>query len=284
MSLLVFMYHRVLPQQHPEAVSVTDFNYQLDYLQEKFHILTPAECLDYIKGIPLPLKNNKHFAALTFDDGWADNLFFATDILKERNLQAMMAVSAGFAHKGDIRTSLDDETLFRPIEESAVAARAGNKDSYLNESELRYLQNSGVWSLEAHGTQHMLGNRKKSVLAAPQGESIEEFERNLRKDILNSRNYLDNLTGKVGKVFFWPYGHYSNQAAQIVKECGYDIQFSVFKGSCKFRDKRLVLPRIGVSRTPKLRKNSIVFSNIVLEKLHGLFHTEKVCFDDFYME
>ena len=117
----------------------------------------------------------------------------------------------------------------------------------------------------------------------PQGESIEEFERNLRKDILNSRNYLDNLTGKVGKVFFWPYGHYSNQAAQIVKECGYDIQFSVFKGSCKFRDKRLVLPRIGVSRTPKLRKNSIVFSNIVLEKLHGLFHTEKVCFDDFYM-
>lgn len=283
MPLLVFMYHRVLPEPHPEAVDLPLFRRQLDYMQENFQLLTPDECCRYIRD-GIVLAGKKCCAALTFDDGWADNLFYATDELKKRGLQAMMAVSAGFAHSGSVRETIDRETLLRPIEKSAASARAGDPASYLNEAELKMLMGSGVWSLEAHGTRHMTGSLGKSVLAAPQGESDAEFAEKLRADILNSRRYLDNLTGRTGKVFFWPYGHYSNPAAQIVRECGYDIQFSVYKGACKPADRRLVLPRIGVSRWKKFHKNSIVFRNALLEKLHGLFHTEKVCFDDFYQE
>ena len=283
MSLCVFMYHRILPSPHPEAVALPQFQHQLDFLQKHFDILTPNEVFDYIHNGKVPRKN-RNYAALTFDDGWADNLFYATDELKKRGLQAMMAVSAGFAHKGEIRSGLEESALRRPTEAAAAAARAGNPENYLSEDELKYLISTGVWSLENHGVRHYLGSKRKSVLAAPQGEEKEAFLEKLRIDILSSRAYLDELTGRRGRIFFWPYGHYSTPAAEVVQECGYDIQFSVYKGACRPKDKRLVLPRIGVSRCKKLHKNSFVFSHAILEKLHGLFHVEQVCFDDFYQD
>ena len=144
------------------------------------------------------------------------------------------------------------------------------------------LSDSGRWFLAAHGTRHFTGCRGKSILCAPQQDSVEIFEKNLREDILNCRAKLDDLTGRTGRVFFWPYGHYSGRAAQIAKECGYDLQFSVYKGACKADDPRLVLPRIGVSRWKKFRKNCIVFRNPLLSAIRSLFSSEQVCFDDLY--
>lgn len=283
MTLCVFMYHRVLPTQHPEAVALPQFKQQLDFLQTNFDILTPDELFSYIHEGKVP-RGNRRYAALSFDDGWVDNLLFATDELKQRGLQAMMAVSAGFAHTGTIRKELEESVLYRSIDEAAAAARAGNPENYLSEEELKHLISTGVWSLENHGVRHYLGSKRKSILAAPQDENDAAFLENLRADILKSREYLDNLTGKRGRIFFWPYGHYSTPAAKVVQECGYDIQFSVYKGACHPGDKRLVLPRIGVSRFRKLRKNSFVFSHAILEKIHNLFHVEQVCFDDFYQD
>ena len=284
MSLLVFMYHRVLPEPHPEAVDTALLQRQLDYLQSKFRMLTPAEVCAYLRDGVVPGRASAPCAALTFDDGWLDNLLYATPILKERGLSAMLAVSAGYLSDGPVRESESPEVLRRSMREAMQAAAAGDLRSYANRAELLAMRDSGVWSLEAHGTRHMLGARGKSVLCGPQGESPEEFAAALRTDVLNSRAKLKELTGKDGRVFFYPYGHYSNPAAEIVRECGYDIQFSVFKGACRPKDKRLVLPRIGVSRWKKFRKNSIVFGNPLLAALRKLFHAEKVCFDDFYPE
>ena len=103
-AVVVFMYHRVLPEPHPEAVDLPLFRRQLDYLQENFNILTPEETYLYLRDGTVPT-GSRRCAALSFDDGWADNLFFATEELKKRNLQAMMAVSAGFAHDGELRGS-----------------------------------------------------------------------------------------------------------------------------------------------------------------------------------
>ena len=91
--LTMLMYHRILPQEHPEAVSVPMFRRQLDYLQRHYQILAPEEVLDYVHGrlrdAPRP------YAALSFDDGWLDNWLFATEILKARGLRATLAMTAG---------------------------------------------------------------------------------------------------------------------------------------------------------------------------------------------
>lgn len=283
MSLLVFMYHRILPEPHPEAVCTDLFRRQLDYLQSKFRVLSPEETVAYLRGGTLPSgKNARPFAALTFDDGWTDNLLYADPILKERGLSAMMAVSAGYLHDGPVRETEDPGILFRSSSEAAQSASNGDLRNYLSTPELKTMSDSGRWLLAAHGTRHFLGCRGKSILCAPQEDPAETFEKKLREDILNCREKLDRLTGRTGRVFFWPYGHYSTRAAGIVKECGYDLQFSVYKGSCRADDPRLVLPRIGVSRWKKFRKNCIVFRNPVLSFLRSFFSSEQVCFDDFY--
>ena len=284
MNLIMFMYHRVLPEEHPEAVTCELFRKQLDYMLDKFHVLSPSEVTAFLRTGALPAGIRKNCAALSFDDGYLDNMLYADPILKEKGCAAMMAVSAGFRHSGEVRETESIEILNR--DHSAICEACKNKDyrNYLNEQELRYLEKSGRWSLEAHGTRHALGAAGKSVLCAPQGCTPVEFGEMLRKDILNCRRYLEALTGREGHVFFWPYGHYSTAAAEIVRECGYDIQFTVSKGVCKGKDPRLCLPRIGVSRWKKFHKNCIVFSNPVLRAFRSLFPNEQVCFDEFWEE
>lgn len=284
MSLLMFMYHRVLPESHPDAVTCDLFERQLDYMQEHFHLLSPAEVVAFCRQGVLPAGRKKNYAALSFDDGWVDNMLYADPILKKRGISAMMAVSAGYRYDGEIRDSEDPEVLMRNNTSAQEAARNGDFRNYLNEKELRYLAESGRWSLEAHGTRHYSGALGKSILCAPQGESSAEFETMLRDDIMNCRQYLDTLNGRKGHVFFWPYGHYSTRAAEIVRDCGYDLQFTVRKGVCKAKDFRLVLPRIGVSRWKKFKKNCVVFGNPFLRTLRRLFSSEQVCFDEFWQE
>ena len=282
MPLLVFMYHRVLPEEHPDAVSVPLFRRQLAYLRRHFRVLSPAETCRYLRGEEV---FPGRCAALTFDDGFLDNLLYADPLLREAEMSAMMAVSAGFMEDSPlVRTEESPEILRRTSREAADAAAQGDRRSYLTAGELRQLAASGVWSLEAHGTRHRTGARGKSVLCAPQNEPVDRFERELRADILNCRAKLDALTGRTGRVFFWPYGHYSSQAAEIVRDCGYDLQFSVCKGACRPGDRRPVLPRIGVSRWGKFRKNCIVFGDPLLAALRDLFPREQVRFDEFYRE
>ena len=63
MALLVFMYHRVLPQAHPEAVECGLFERELDLLQKKFRFLTPAQVEEYLRGKDFP-EEKGDFAAL----------------------------------------------------------------------------------------------------------------------------------------------------------------------------------------------------------------------------
>lgn len=95
--LTMLMYHRILPQEHPEAVSVPMFRRQLDYLQRHYQILAPEEVPDYVHGrlrdAPRP------YAALSFDDGWLDNWLFATEILKARGLRRHWRCPPGISMK-----------------------------------------------------------------------------------------------------------------------------------------------------------------------------------------
>ncbi len=92
--LMMLMYHRLLQRPHPEAVSVAQFHRQMDYLERHFDFLAPEQVLAYLRG-KLPA-SRRPYIALSFDDGWLDNWLFATPTLKERNLQATLAVSTGF--------------------------------------------------------------------------------------------------------------------------------------------------------------------------------------------
>ena len=278
--LTMLMYHRILLQEHPEAVSVPMFRRQLDYLQRHYQILAPEEVLDYVHGklrdAPRP------YAALSFDDGWLDNWLFATEILKARGLRATLAMSAGYLHEGALRKTESDEILNLRMAEAQKRAAAGDLHSYVNISELKAMQDSGVWRIEAHGTRHVKGSLGVSALAMPQdGEPAEAFREMLKEDIGGCCKKLEAITGCKPQMFFWPWGHYTADALDAVSELGL-IQFTVAKGTIQAGDNRKVLPRLGVSpRWKKFRKNCFVFRHPLLAAIHDMFHTERVCFDGF---
>ena len=93
--LTVLNYHRVNDPDQPgfdmfkANVSATPegFAAQLDYLQQRFNIVSIGEIVAWLRGEgDLP----RHAALITFDDGYYDNLTHAAPSLKERSLPALI--------------------------------------------------------------------------------------------------------------------------------------------------------------------------------------------------
>ena len=149
MALTLFMYHRVLPEKCPGALTTVEFERSLDYLQTHYRMLPAAEVESFVSG-GFDVRGDA--AALSFDDAWADNFFYASPVLKRRGLSALLAVSAGCLHDGEVRESVPREIMYRSMDEAQAAARAGDPSTYLNRAELAAMQASGVWRIEVHGT------------------------------------------------------------------------------------------------------------------------------------
>jgi len=90
---VILLYHRVIdlsldPQQL--AVSPANFNDQIAYLKEHYHLLSFDEFADIITR---KRKMPKRSAVVSFDDGYVDNLTNAVPILERHNAQAVFYVA-----------------------------------------------------------------------------------------------------------------------------------------------------------------------------------------------
>lgn len=98
-SAIILLYHRVLDKKiDPQLLSVSRKNFrdQVKFLAENYTVLGLSElqkCMDN-KNIP------KNSVVITFDDGYADNLYNAKPILKEFNTPATVFITGIGAEKG----------------------------------------------------------------------------------------------------------------------------------------------------------------------------------------
>ncbi len=53
----------------------------------------------------------------------------------------------------------------------------------------------------------------------------------LRKEIIDGKHIIENQIHQSIYLFAYPFGHYSDQIIQVVKEAGYDIARSTYKGT-----------------------------------------------------
>lgn len=100
-SLLVLMYHRVLPKDSPARkteepgmyVSPETFDMHLTELKRRFELVHLDEWLRRAgSGLPLP----KLACAITFDDGWRDNYEFALPALVRHNAPATIFLVSSY--------------------------------------------------------------------------------------------------------------------------------------------------------------------------------------------
>ncbi|MFA6294182.1 MAG: polysaccharide deacetylase family protein, partial [Victivallales bacterium] len=151
---VVWTYHRVLPEASSGAVRAEIFEKQLESLVKAgYKFIGTSELAPFLR---VKLPHAEKCTMLTFDDGWADNLIWATPILKKYSAKAVLALNTGFinSNSGEIRNSGNYKVV---NSKDALKAAASGKDysSFLTWNEVLEMKNSGVWEIQAHGNSHL---------------------------------------------------------------------------------------------------------------------------------
>lgn len=164
--LFIWTYHRVLPEAGNAAVSQTVFRQQVELLLRRdFSFIDTQGLKDYLDG---KLPSDKKYAILTFDDGWADNLFYATPVLDEHSIRAVLALNTGLVNDSEINRSIDDYMIVDSKEALGNAVIEGRKDAFLTWPELEKMRDGGLWDIQAHGDSHV-GFYQEENLRNPRG-------------------------------------------------------------------------------------------------------------------
>jgi peptidoglycan/xylan/chitin deacetylase (PgdA/CDA1 family) len=273
----VLLYHRVVDDGcEPEirsllggAITRSAFAAQLDYLA-RHHTVVPLEDIVARRGEPAGL------VALTFDDGYADNLWHALPALAAKGLPATVFVASGHVGApygawwdrlarlvaanrgaplqldgGKVPKSFDAD---RPNRQSTACAawlshldeaerdRAlepapkSAEDRFLAAEELRHLDRAG-FRVQAHTIGH------------PRLSSLDDEA--ARREIADCKLALESLTG--GRIDFFAYpfgmrGDFTETHKQAVRDAGYRAGFAAYRGVLGAASDPMVIPRIATSQ------------------------------------
>ncbi|PKO89914.1 MAG: carbohydrate esterase family protein [Betaproteobacteria bacterium HGW-Betaproteobacteria-10] len=97
--LTILIFHRVLPSLDPifpDEPDAARFDEMMGWMKSWFNVLPLDAAVSSLKAGTLP----QRAAAITFDDGYADNYTVALPILKKHNLSASFFIATGFLNGG----------------------------------------------------------------------------------------------------------------------------------------------------------------------------------------
>jgi len=215
---VMLMYHAVTPGKirpgWPWAISMQQFRDQLDFLAtEGYATPTMGEL------VAAPQKWTERTAAITFDDGYVDNLA-AVEELRARRMRASWFVVTG---------SIGQKP--RWPEDGRPAGRL------LDTSELREMHAAGM-EIGSHSVNHL----RLTALD----------DARLRQELVDSKGALEDLLGTGVTSFAYPYGAWDARCADAVERAGYSAACTTRTGWA-VRDKNpYTLRRLTVFNTDSL--------------------------------
>lgn len=112
LSILIF--HRVLPEPDPlmpEEMHARQFDAICGWLKDWFNVLPLDLAVNQLRHGTLPARA----CAITFDDGYADNLHIASPILKKYGLCATFFIATAFLNGGRMWNDTVIETIRRSL-------------------------------------------------------------------------------------------------------------------------------------------------------------------------
>lgn len=121
--LTIAIFHRVLPApdaRRPSLPDVTRFEQQMQWLKRSFQVLPLAVAVQGLQRGTLPARA----AAITFDDGYADNVTCALPVLRRLGLHATFFIATGYLDGGvmwnDVLSHSVHETAHAQLDASAA--------------------------------------------------------------------------------------------------------------------------------------------------------------------
>lgn len=275
--LSVFIFHRVLPQPDPifpDEVDAVRFDNILGWLADWFHVLPLDEAARRLQSGSLPARA----AAITFDDGYADNHAVALPLLRRHGLPATFFVATGFLDGGRMWNDTVIEAVRRcpaptldlsvlglgqhdvgsvPARRAAIGAlirqikylpadeRAQVTQGIADAAGARLpadlmMSSEQVRELDRAGMQIGAHTVSHPILARLDGPAA-------RREIDDSRQFLEALIGHRVTLFAYPNGRpgsdYVPEHARLVQELGFDAAVSTAWGTATRDTDPFQIPR-----------------------------------------
>ena len=219
-NLIILTYHSVHPT-YWNSVTPENFEKQLQYLLSNFTVISIYQLIDMLNNDRKPSVNS---IVLTFDDGYADNYEYAYKILRIYNCPATIFVCTGF---------VDGSIDITKYSDSYKGLKA------LNWAQIKEMSDDGI-TFGAHTHSHV-----KLTAVPPQ---------TAEKEILLSKEMLQNAAGKPVDIFAYPWGLFNHTTVNILKDNGFIAACST-RCSTKNRKRNLfALRRVDVDATDSLKE------------------------------
>jgi peptidoglycan/xylan/chitin deacetylase (PgdA/CDA1 family) len=224
MRIPILMYHQVDELSHPKepmrgmVVSPSAFEAHMHTLRRLgFHGLSLAELEPYVQG---QKTSRAKLCAITFDDGYRNNLTHALPLLR----------ALGFSATCYVVSQKIGQTNAWDQPEGVVGK------PLMNAQELRQWMSAGQ-DIGSHSATHA---SLPSCSAAA-----------LAEEVAGSRQQLQTQFGSdAARHFCYPYGHHNTAVVQAVREAGYTSATTTVRARAVWgADDALTLPRVLVSRT-----------------------------------
>lgn len=187
----ILLYHSIGERTGEDVLGIKvakeEFLHQMQFLSDnKYNVVGLVELIELMrKNMPIP----KDSVAITFDDGYRDNLTEAAPILKKFNYPALVFVCLDYLEKNK-KDSLDYWVKWEFL----------SKEDFVHLTDFNF--DVGL---------HSLTHRRLSRL------SVEE----LKKEILNAKIKLEHYINREVNLFSYPYGAFNLKTIEILRTGGF---------------------------------------------------------------
>lgn len=301
-QLSVFIFHRVLPKPDPlfpDEPDAQHFEEQMEWVASWFNVLPLDQAIDKLAQCSLP----ERAAAITFDDGYADNYSTALPILQKFGLQATFFIATGFLDGGrmwndtiieSIRNSplstLDLSSLnlgihsLASLPEKQETIRSLIRQIKYQSIPQRLELTAKITSLAQSSpptdlmmtTQEVIQLRRAGMqigahtLSHPILAKIELAE--ARYEMQESKRFLEETLGERIRLFAYPNGKpgidYLTEHVALARDLGFDAAVSTASGSTSFKGVDFFqLPRFTPWDKTKVRFGLRLLKNLLQSRI-----------------
>lgn len=281
-SALILNYHRVLPKVSPDsamheralAVSAEAFKDQLEYLAANFNCLPLPELIErLIQG-----KSIARLAAVTFDDGYADNFEYALPLLEHVRIPATVFVTSGFIGSTAVpwwceierllkhRMPENGHSLAHAYFDLSIEMKKLNSAAQIERlNQLRGSANHGMGSSEFQreqpGRSLFMNSAQVRQLANSELITIGSHsathpvlstlsDEQARHEMVESRLALESLIKAPVRLLAYPFGKPGQASAReysLAKACGYMAAFTTVVKGVRPGTDPFSVPRLPIS-------------------------------------